>query len=368
MRAQLSQLILSNIRNLNSVNLNFGAKFNLFVGPNGSGKTSLLEAMYLLSVGRSFRARSMQQVISFDAEQCLIRAKIQPYSDQYGTDVWVGVSRSKSGDVQYRIGEQNDSKAAELSRLLPIQLIDVNSPLLLEGGPKNRRQFIDWGVFHVEQSFLEHWRLMQRALEQRNAGLKQKKTPAAEWDATFIKYALLVDAARAEYIHAFSAVFVPMLQEMLSLGVVELKYQRGWSSDYDLATALQRTTRMDAAFGYTNCGPHRADLDVLLDGKPAKAVLSRGQTKIFVCTMLLARAKLLEQQRNCVFLIDDLHAELDQHNCNLLIKELAKLNCQVFITGIEAEWLQNRLRGFEQQLFHVEQGCISQRDLELASS
>lgn len=358
MRSQLSQLVLSNVRNLIPADLSFGPKFNLFVGLNGSGKTSLLEAIYLLGVGRSFRVRSMQQVIAFGAENCVVRANIKPCSDLYGEDVWIGVSRDQFGGAQYRVGEHAEKSSAELTRLLPVQLIDVNSPQLIEGGPKLRREFMDWGVFHVEHTFLDNWRFMRRALEQRNAELKKKQVPQEVWNTSFIKYAMLVDAARIKYIQSFAAVFMPMIQEMLNLGNIEINYQRGWSNERDLAAELQRTSRMDMAYGYTNCGPHRADLEILIDGRPVKAVLSRGQTKLFVCTMLLARAKLLEEDRGSVFLIDDLHAELDQHSCSLLITALQQLNCQVFMTGIEADLLQARLQGCEKQLFHVEQGRI----------
>jgi DNA replication and repair protein RecF len=357
MVAQLSQLILSNIRNLAATDLSFGPKFNVFIGPNGSGKTSLLEAVHILGAGRSFRARSIQQVIAFGQENLLLRAKVKSESDLDDSGVWLGVLRSSNGDVQYRVGEQAESSSAALTKILPVQLIDVNSSLLLEGGPNYRRQFIDWGVFHVEHSFLESWRLMRRALEQRNALLKKKQRPAV-WDDAFIKYALSVDEQRRKYIEEFKQVFVPMLQQMLHISNVEVCYQRGWSEDRELAEALRLTENMDLAYGYTNRGPHRADLEVLVDGRPAKAVLSRGQLKIFVCIMLLARAELLKENKASVFLIDDLHAELDQRSCEMVVSAIDALACQVFITGIEAELLKARLAGCVTQLFHVEQGCV----------
>jgi DNA replication and repair protein RecF len=358
MIAQLSQLIVSNIRNLGETNLNLGPKFNVFVGANGSGKTSLLEAIHLLGVGRSFRARSIQQVISFGADQCLVRARVRTNSD-FGPDgVWLGVSRDVNGAVQYRVGEQSERSSTALTKILPVQLIDVNSPLLLEGGPNYRRQFIDWGVFHVEHSFIDNWRHMRRALEQRNVFLRKKQQPPAVWSDAFVKYATAVDCARLEYIHSFAAIFNTMLQEMLHISNVELKYKRGWSAEMELGAALRLTESLDLSYGYTNRGPHRADLEVLLDGKPAKEVLSRGQLKIFVCIMLLARARLLEPTQASVFLIDDLHAELDAKNCGLFVAAIKNLDCQVFITGIEADLLKTRLQGCVKQMFHVEHGHV----------
>jgi len=351
MVVQLRHLILSNIRNLGAVDLKFGSKFNVFIGPNGSGKTSLLEALYLLGVGRSFRARSMQQIISFGKDECLVRAQVN--------DVWLGVRRGLTSEAQYRIGEQVEKSSAELTKLLPVQLIDVNSHLLLEGGPNYRRQFIDWGVFHVEHSFLQDWRLMRRALEQRNALLKQRQVPPEVWDTTFVKYAAAVDKARRDYIKSFELVFKQMLQQMLNITEVELHYRRGWSDDRELGAALAATSSLDLAHGYTNRGPHRADLEVLLEGRPAKAVLSRGQLKLFVSIMLLARARMLKESSSGVFLIDDLNAELDKTSCGLFIEAIDSLGCQVFITGIEEDLLKARLQGCVAQLFHVEQGCVS---------
>lgn len=360
MGAQLNQLIVSNIRNLSAVDLNFGPQFNVFIGANGSGKTSLLEAIYLLGIGRSFRAKSMRQVISFGAEQCVVRAKMNTSDADINNGLWLAVERGSDGTTQYKIGGQTEKSAAELTKILPVQLIDVNSHLLLEGGPTNRRQFMDWGVFHVEHTFLQHWRLMQRALDQRNMLLKQRQVPPEMWNETFIKYAQAVDAARLAYIERFKPMFLGLISEMLGLNTVELRYNRGWKSAQELREVLYDNISTDLAYGYTTKGPQRADLEVLVDGRAAKDVLSRGQIKIFVCIMLLARAKLLQDTRAGVFLIDDLHAELDRHSCGLFINAIREMGCQVFITGIEAEMLKERLKDCITHMFHVEHGTIKE--------
>lgn len=362
MSAQLKQLILSNIRNLGLIDLSFGPQFNVFVGPNGSGKTSLLEAIYLLGVGRSFRARSMRQIISFGADQCLIRARISAPVDEPQNSTWLAAERSVSGAAQFKIGAQIEKSASELTKMLPVQLIDISSHLLLEGGPDSRRQFIDWGVFHVEQSFLQNWRHMRRALEQRNAALKQRHAPAAMWNEAFVKYAMLVSSARVAYVEKFKVTFLEMLHSMLGLTNVELRYEQGWATGQELQTVLAATASIDLSCGFTTRGPHRANLEITIGGRPAKDVLSRGQIKIFVCVMLLARAKLLQDSSSskCIFLIDDLHAELDKHSCSLFINAIKVMGCQVFITGLDADLLSDRLDGCVSNLFHVEQGVIRQ--------
>lgn len=357
MGAQLNQLIVSNVRNLSAVDLSFGSQFNVFTGANGSGKTSLLEAIYLLGVGRSFRAKSMRQIISFGAQHCVVRARMDSPALE---GLWLALERSNDGVSQYKIGGQVEKSAAEITKMLPVQLIDVNSHLILEGGPSYRRQFMDWGVFHVEHSFLQNWRLLQRALDHRNSMLRQKQVPPEVWNETFVKYAEAVDTARDAYIDRFRPIFLGLLTDMLSLSNVELRYNRGWNQTYSLRTVLFDAIHTDLQHGYTTKGPQRAEIEILIGGRPVKEVLSRGQMKIFVCIMLLARAQLLKDLRAGIFLIDDLSAELDRHSCGLFINAVKAMGCQVFITGIEAELLRDRLKGCTTHMFHVEHGTIKE--------
>lgn len=358
MGVQLNQLIVSNIRNLQAIDLTFGPQFNVFTGKNGSGKTSLLEAIHLLGLGRSFRANSLKQIVTFGAKQCVVRAELN--SSELQNNIWMAMERDTDGATTYKVGGQEEKSAAEMSKLLPIQLIDVNSHLLLEGGPIYRRQFIDWGVFHVEHNFINDWRALQRSLLQRNAVLKQRRAPNAVWNETFVKYAQLVDEGRKAYIQQFKQAFLPLIAEKLGLINVDLRYNRGWDPALDLHEVLMASLENDLQAGYTTKGPHRAELSILIENRSAKEVLSRGQLKTFVCMMLLARAQLLSSAQAGLFLIDDLHAELDKHSCNLFISAIKEMGCQVFITGIETALLHERLHGCATNMFHVEHGTIKE--------
>lgn len=354
----ISQLKVSNIRNLATQELEFDPGFNIMFGDNGSGKTSLLEAIHLLSLGRSFRTHNASKFISFGGSNCIVRALIHSGLSHECPQTWLGIEKPLSGRVQLRIGERTESSISAFTRILPVQLIDSNSYLLVEGGPEHRRQFIDWGVFHVEHSFLRSWQMMQRALDQRNAALRSRSVGTDVWADTFAQHAVTVDAMRVKYISEFSEIFLRLLDEIMGWKGIELLYKRGWSEDLDLREALRSGLMQDLVQGYTGYGPQRADLKFLVNGQPVKAVFSRGQIKMFVCIMLLARAYYLQRVQRCVFLLDELLAELDQDNSSRLVRALVDLGGQVFVTGTEKVRLSELLAGQCGKMFHVEHGCV----------
>lgn len=351
MLSGISEFSVTNLRNLLPTHLDIGAGFNVFAGPNGSGKSSLLEAVYLLSVSKSFRATNWRQYVAFGCERAVIRAKLG--------DKWVGFEKGLAGS-NYKIANVTQASIAPITRMLPVHLVHSESDLLIDGGPSFRRQFIDSGVFHVEHSFLDSWRGLKKTLEQRNAALKARQKDLSAWDEAFIEYSTLVDAARRRFVQNFSDVFVQQMHDIIGLSGIELHYSPGWDEEQDLEIALRESSSLDLMTGFTNRGPHRADLLIKIDDKLAKDVLSRGQAKMFVCVLLLAKALLVKTEADSVFLLDDLHAELDSSACSLFVNALARYDFQVFITGIEQELLEKALDGKEYKLFHVEQGNISE--------
>ncbi|MAV08211.1 MAG: DNA replication and repair protein RecF, partial [Gammaproteobacteria bacterium] len=166
----LNSIDISKVRNLVSVSIDCHRKANIIYGANGSGKTSLLEAIFLLGRGRSFKHRDLRLVVNRGQDSLVVSGKVaRPISD---AEHQLGVMRSVKGDFEARCDGQNLSSAGQLASELPIQLVDAHSFSLLEGGPLQRRQFIDWGVFHVEHGYSDLWRRFQKALKQRNQLLR----------------------------------------------------------------------------------------------------------------------------------------------------------------------------------------------------
>ncbi len=349
------------IRNLQPVELTPSPRINLLHGDNGSGKTSLLEAIYLLGLARSFRSSKLQPVLQHEQAQAVVFGQVQLVD---GRTASLGISRERSGEARIRIDGQNARSAAQLAELLPLQLINPDSFRLLEGSPKVRRQFLDWGVFHVEQRFLPAWQRLQQALRQRNSWLRHARIdPAlqAAWDQELTAASDAIDSYRRAYIQALKPVFEDTLAAVLTLPELTLSYYRGWDRERSLQEVLTASVERDRQLGHTQAGPQRADLRLRIGSHNAADILSRGQQKLVVCALRIAQGRLLNQVRHgqCVYLVDDLPSELDEQHQLALCGLLEQLDCQVFITGVEARILK---KGWQVDtpvaLFHVEQGRI----------
>lgn len=354
----IAHLEINSLRNISQAVLKPAATFNIIYGHNGSGKTSLLEAIYLLGVGRSFRIRSMEHVIQTGCERTTVFGLLQEANH---LTIPVGIERDKNGSVLIRIQERTVKSIAELAHYLPIQLINQDSYQLLTGSPKYRRQFIDWGLFHVEQSFFALWKRFHRSLQQRNAALKNKAAAIEikQWDKEFIESAKLLDERRKHYLDLYIPLFEQVLQQLSEQQAIQLSYRQGWRQDCDLVEALKESSQRDRQFGLTHYGPHRADIDIKIAKMPASQILSRGQQKILTYSLLLAQGLLLAQKvnRRCVYLVDDMPAELDQKHMSTVLDFLKKIDAQLFLTCISATDFETHLNG-SVKLFHVKHGAI----------
>jgi len=357
----LARLQVTALRNLSAVTLSPSPQINILFGTNGSGKTSLLEAIHLLGLARSFRAQPLQALIQHGQPRCTVFAEL---AEADGVFKKIGVSRDRQGELQVRINGENARSLSQLAQELPLQLINPNSFRLLEGAPKQRRQFMDWGVFHVEQQFLPIWQRLQRALRQRNSWLRRAKMDApfqAIWDKELCLASDAIDNYRRAYIAALKPVFEQTLARLIELDGLALSYYRGWDKERGLADVLAASLGRDQQLGSTQAGPQRADLRLRLAGNNAADILSRGQQKLVICALHIAQGYLLAQtgRGSCVYLVDDLPSELDEKHRQALCRLLEGLGCQVFITCVEPQALQDGWRADTPiALFHVEQGQI----------
>ncbi|EDY87062.1 DNA replication, recombinaison and repair protein [gamma proteobacterium HTCC5015] len=351
----LQQLTIQNIRRLATVEMALSPSLNVIYGLNASGKTSLLEAIHLLSTGRSFRTSRFTECLSHEAKQAVVAATVH----QPDGACRIGVQRS-AREWLMKVGGERVQRVSELARWLPTQVIHPDSHFLLTAGPSYRRQFLNWGVFHVEHRFYPAWVRYQRALKQRNSALRQKDARMdGAWDSELSRAASFIHELREEYVADLNRILPRFVAAMMGQQEVQMVYQPGWDSEQTLATVLRDYREKDRYRGHTQQGPHRADLSFKVNGYKAQAEISRGQQKMLVSALRLAQAALYQEQsgQSCLIMMDDLPAELDEKHRNALMGLLADMQSQVLVTCVEAE--QIPLNAWkEYKLFHVEHGKV----------
>ncbi len=349
----VDRLEIENVRCIEAARLDLSAERNLIFGANGAGKTSVLEAAYVLGRGHSFRVRDNRRLVRDGAAGFVIRCERSGVSS--GKRLGVAYER---GRLEVRIDGQRGSRATELAGRLPVEVIDPAAHRIIDGGPGERRRFMDWALFHVEQGYVAHWRAYRRVLVQRNEALRRGASGAEldAWDEAFIRTAAELEGIRRAFVTRFSRAASAIGQRLLG-AEVGLEYRDGTGRHGGLAEALAAGRARERERGLTLSGPHRSDLSVRYGGGAAREFASRGQQKLLAATLVLARLvdRIDVQGAGGLLLVDDPVAELDEQALQRLIVELAALPVQMIVTSIRREALQ----GLDvNRTFHVEQGVI----------
>lgn len=407
----IERLQISHLRNLTQVQLAPKA-CNIFIGANGSGKTSCLEAIFLLSRGKSFRHHQPKRYIEHHQSSVTVFANLVD-----GTSI--AIQKQLDATTTLRFNHANVYNQSVLTAKLPTLLIDPSSMEMLEQGSSQRRQLLDWLVFHMKPSFHPQWLAYQRLLKQRNQLLKHPKPLSSaqlselrSWDSGLSNHAALIDHYRRQVFEAWQPYFQDSMAKLLPsyANQLTLSYSSGFDSSLPLAEQLSERLAQDLQLGYSRIGSHRADIHVhwrsivdepqgktpddiasvaitdsendaeqnianasqetIAKAKPilkeqAANVLSRGEKKLLITALklsqlpLLLTAELGALSATPVVLLDDITAELDDNAVKVLLSTLAKLPCQIFITSLSDEILP-LIENYwsEAQLFHVKHGQI----------
>ncbi|WP_019672125.1 DNA replication/repair protein RecF [Psychrobacter lutiphocae] len=401
----LTHLSIYQLRNLQTVNISLG-QCNVFVGANGSGKTSLLESLYLLSRGKSFRHHQPKRYITHHAKTATVHAKFADGGS-------MAIQKAQDASSVMRLGQQNVYVQSALAKQLPSLLIDPSSMDILEMGSGSRRQLLDWIAFHVKPGFHPQWLAYQRLLKQRNVLLKQSPRLSTyqmqelmAWDKGLATHAALITHYRQQAFVEWKPVFEELIEKLLPeyAPFIQLKFSAGYNTKFALDELLQQRLAQDCHMGYTRIGCHRADVQVLwVDDdetrqlqfeqqqalqselsqptlgedtlrEQAANVLSRGEKKLLITALRLSQLPLLVSLSSSgvsleeavsealpVVLLDDITAELDERGLEILLQTLSKLSCQVFITSLDTQIMDKIINYWPQaKLFHVKQGSVTE--------
>jgi DNA replication and repair protein RecF len=349
----LTRVRITRLRCLSEVELALHPRRNYFFGPNGAGKTSLLEGVFVLGRGRSFRTRQMRRLVQHGSDAFAIFGEV--LSD--GVTRRLGVAY-RAGRLEKKIDGQAAAGMAQLAELLPVHAIDPGIHALVEGGPSERRRFLDWGVFHVEPEYLAAWKRYRRVLSQRNAALKRATSDAElrPWSTAVAEAGGAVDASRRRYL-ARLAPHVSTFGQRLLDRPLTLEYRRGWAADQGLEAVLASAETHDRQNGITEAGPHRADVVLRLDDRRVQDEASRGQQKLTAAALILAQVAVESAERplRSVLVVDDPAAELDARSLERLLGVMAELPAQLIFTALTPE---NLAPEPGHPVFHVERGGV----------
>jgi DNA replication and repair protein RecF len=347
----LSFVDITNVRCVEREELELHPGQNLIWGDNGSGKTSILEAIYLLGRGRSFRTRNTERVIRHGTERLVVFGRTEKPE---GT---IGLQAERGNPTVGKVGGTTVSSLAELSPVLPVQVIDPSVHRLVEESAPRRRRWMDWAVFHVEHGFVESWTRYQRALQQRNAALKRTPDQADVWDPELIRVGEALAESRRRSLERLLPYWEETVQALVGRAVT-LTYSQGWARERPLTDALHDSWARDLARGVTHLGPHRADVHLRINGAPAREVASRGQQKMIAVSMILAQLRMLREEfaTRPTLLLDDPAAELDATHLSVFIDHVRRLNCQLVLTSLGPD---PGVFAAPERRFHVEQGRVS---------
>ena len=346
----LAELRLEDLRCLGRTELELDPRLNLVSGDNGSGKTSLLEAVYLLGRGRSFRTRYTAQLIRHGAPRFWVHGRTSPEPGHS-----LGLECARDGGLTIRIDREPAESRVLLSEIFPVQVIDPGIHRLVEEGPAQRRRWLDWAVFHVEPDFVRHWQGYMRALKQRNAALQQGMD-TAPWDSELVRLGELLTAARSRLVQSLQVYWASALSRLGAVPAT-MGFFQGWSREHRLEESLRSHRDRDTERGLTGVGPHRFDVLLRVDGRVAREVVSRGQQKLLGVAMAVAMAQYLAESagRQSTLLLDDPAAELDAERTEALLRTVRVLGAQLVVTSLQT----NDVRlGTPDAVFHVEQGTV----------
>lgn len=355
----LERLTARHFRSFHELDVCLAPGLNVFEGRNGSGKTSLLEMIHLLGTGKSFRTARATDYITTLAQRTIISGTVQ--EDDGSRTATLGIEKSATSTL-CRIDGHTVNAASELARHYSVVTLDAQAFRILEDGPSIRRSLLDRALFHVEPDYLDEYKAFTRALQHRNQLLKrQARVDEAEfWNEQLMHHALALDAARRACVARFNE-WVRAAPSASKWGRVTFEYRQGWRADAELGKLLRDGWRRDCEIGTTQSGPHRAELRILLDGRPAAAVVSRGQGKLLVCALIAAQASFIADGTGQwpALLIDDLESELDRDSCAAALSLLLSNPSQAFVTSIEGLPLRAALPVPPRAWFHVERGQLT---------
>jgi DNA replication and repair protein RecF len=335
----ISNIRLQNFRSYTDESFEFGKGVNIIVGPNGSGKTNLLEAIQVLSTGYSYRAND-GELIKFESDWARLDAETG------GVTRTLKIVNESNHTKKSYVFDDKPYKILTHSHVLPVVLFEPNHLQLLHGQPEQRRNYLDNLLELMTPGFNMTRKHYRRVLTQRNALLKSAGRPAKDqlfvWNLRLSELGGAIASARHELVEDIAKELPNFYNRIAGSKKtnVDISYKSKLPRDrYEttLLRALETSYDLDVARGFTGAGPHRDDFIVRFDGHPTVEVASRGETRTALLALKINELKILEEksEKKPLLLLDDVFSELDGKRRHALTKYLKYY--QTFITTTDAD-------------------------------
>lgn len=359
----LDALDILNYRNIAQAELTFTRGINCLIGRNGMGKTNVLDAIYILSMCKSAVAQTDAALLRHGETLMSVRGL---YAHDDGTPETIQLGLRQGSRKIMRRGDKAYQRLSEHIGLIPLVTVSPADAALI-ASPADRRRLLDVVISQTDPAYLDALVQYGKALQQRNALLRQETDNDELLDLyahQMAHYGQLIYERRQAYVDAFTPAF-QRYHDLLAGGheSVELRYtshaQRG-----PLFDVIQGATHKDKAVGYTLHGVHRDDLELTLSGYPLRHEGSQGQTKTFLIALKLSQYEFLRQrgrQTRPILLLDDIFDKLDATRVEKIVELVTGTDFgQTFVTDTNRDHLDQILtrRADDFRLFHVEEGAV----------
>ena len=357
--AHIEKLHVLKFRNLTDQYLIPNNNINLILGQNGQGKTNLIESIYFLGHGRSFKTKNLKDIIPFDEQQIKISAIVDAQK------ISIKKTRDKS---EILIEEVKISSNSSLSQILPIQVISPDRGFVVGGSPKLKRSYLDWGVFHSNNKTLKTYKTYKKTLKNINILLASGNiNELDEWFTQFASLSVEITKDRINYIKQLVVVLKEQTSNKFN-GLIKLsddfvfQIQTGWPkevnplSETQILEYLLKNTKTFSKTKHLSYGPHRANIEFLLN-KKNETYLSRGeQKKMSIVFWMLQVMILVRNKIKPIVLIDDISSELDFNKIKTIIDYLIEINIQIFISDIGNKHLPVDIK--KSSVFKIKNGIL----------
>ena len=338
----INKIKVNNFRNYDNEEIELNKNINIFYGENAQGKTNIIEAIFLCSLGKSFRAKKDNEMIKLNEQNAIVEIEYE--------------KSDRDGKIKIEIGNKkniylNGIKIKKLSELLGNLNIVIFTPDdigILKGGPQNRRRFLDIMISQLRPNYMHVLNLYLKTIEQRNNYLRQIKEEHKDenlleiWDEKLAEYAIKIYEYRKEFIEKIIKK-INIIHQNITNGEeeIELEYITECDDKEKYLELLKQRRKLDIIKGFTTKGIHRDDFMIYINKKEIKIFGSQGQNRTAMLSLKLAELQVIYDEigEYPILLLDDFMSELDKTRRKNFLENIE--GTQVIITGTEKLDIEN---------------------------